>query len=152
MGNIRSWLSFRHFVPRRFGRRGGRVDSEGAGRVTDGRRWARWRSARGGVDSGTNFLVLFEMLNPYKLTSLKVIQVETNKLNAPEHILWHLVSTNGSDPVKTFFYGRNIQGMASYLPGVNAEPLSPHVKYRLDLEAADKLKGSLDFQTIELPE
>jgi hypothetical protein len=112
---------------------------------------ARDGQARGGVDMGTNFPVLFELLNPYKLTSLKVVEVETNQAKAPEHILWHLVSTNGSDPVKTFFYGRVIQGMDPYLPGVTAEALLPNVMYRLDLEAG-KVKGSTTFQTIGKPQ
>jgi hypothetical protein len=112
---------------------------------------ARGGQARGGIDNGTNFPVLFELLNPYSLTSLKVVEVVTNKVKAPEHILWHLVSTNGSEPVKVFYYGRNIQGMDPYLPGVNAEPLSAEVTYRLDLEAG-KIKGSTVFQTVEMPQ
>jgi hypothetical protein len=103
----------------------------------------------GGADGGTNFLVLFEMLNPSQLTSVKVTEVVTNESHPLEHILWHLVSTNGSNPIKTFFYGQNIDGMGSYLPGVNVEPLLPHVAYRLDLQAG-KIKGSAVFQTVEL--
>jgi hypothetical protein len=111
-------------------------------------------SGRGGnsgspTDNGANFPVLFELLNPYQLTSVKVIEVVTNQGTGPEHILWHLVSTNGSNPVKVFFYGRNIEGMGPYLPGVTAEALIPHVAYRLDLEAG-KIKGSTVFQTTEM--
>ena len=102
----------------------------------------------GGADAGTNLPVLFELLNPYKLSSLKVVEVNTNTVKAEEHILWHLVSTNGSDPVKNFFYGANLQGMTPYLAGVTPEPLLPHVSYRLELEAGE-IKGSTVFQTTE---
>lgn len=148
--------SLRPAVPRMGGggfRRGGfgrgAMTNGVAGRGGFGRGGAgRGGLAGGATDAGTNLPVLFEMLNPYQLTSLKVVEVNTNNAKAPEHILWHLVSTNGSDPVKNFFYGANLQGMTPYLAGVTPEPLLPHVSYRLELEAG-QIKGSTVFQTTE---
>jgi hypothetical protein len=112
--------------------------------------FGRGGAGSGGVDNGTNCAVLFALGNNYQLTSLKVVEVPTNKVKGPEHILWHLVSTNGSTAVRAFYYGANIEGMTPYLTGVTPEPLLPHVAYRLDLEAGP-IKGSTLFQTVELP-
>jgi len=133
-----------------FGRAGGTNGAFGRGGFGRGG-FGRGGAGVGGADNGTNFPVLFELLNPYKLTSLKVVEVDTNHVNAPEHILWHLVSTNGSDPVKNFFYGVNLPGMTPYLAGVTPDPLIPHLSYRLELEAG-LIKGSTTFQTTEKPQ
>jgi hypothetical protein len=136
-------------------RRGGFARGGGTNAALARGGFGRGGPGRGGpgstaTDPGTNLPVLFEMLNPYKLTSLQVVEVNTNNPNAPDHVLWHLVSTNGSDPVKNFFYGANLPGMVPYLAGVTPEPLIPHVSYRLDLEAG-LIKGSTTFQTTERP-
>src|SRR5208283_77056 len=57
------------------------------------------------------FPVLFQLDQEYKLTSLEATEVDTNNVKAPTHVLWHLVATNGSAPVKLFVYGQNPQGM-----------------------------------------
>jgi hypothetical protein len=113
----------------------------------------RGGAGRGAPDPGTNLPVLFELLNPYKLTSLTVVEVQTNQGKAPEHILWHLVSTKpgGSDPVKVFFYGSDLPGMTPYLSGVSPEPLSAGVPYRIELEAG-RIKGGTQFQTTGKPQ
>jgi len=106
-----------------------------------------------GIRAGSRslFPVLFQLDHDYKLTSLKAVEVFTNNANAPEHMLWHLVATNGSNPVKLFLYGQNIQGMAPYLKDVRPEPLTTNVMYRLELTAGE-LKGSALFHTKEMPQ
>jgi len=61
-----------------------------------------------------------------------------------------LVSADGSEPVKVFLYGQNIQGMTPYLPGVRAESLITNVPYRLEVTAG-KRKGSTPFHTTVMP-
>jgi hypothetical protein len=96
--------------------------------------------------NGSVFPVVFKLDNEYRLTSLKAVEVDTNKVKGPEHVLWHLVATNGSDPVQLFLYGQNIKGMTPYLRGVGPEPLSNNVPYRLEITAGE-LKGSAPFHT-----
>jgi hypothetical protein len=100
--------------------------------------------------SGALFPVLFQLDASYRLTSVKAIEVTTNNAAGPEHVLWHLVSTNGSNPIKVFLYGQDIPGMTDYLPGVKAESLATSVQYRLELTAGD-LKGNETFHTTVMP-
>jgi hypothetical protein len=87
---------------------------------------------RRGVAPG--LVLWFTFDNFYKLTSLKLIEVDTQHTNAVDHILWHLVSKTGSSPVKMFQYGQNL-GMEPYLQGVQPEPLVTGGKYRLEVSA-----------------
>jgi hypothetical protein len=100
--------------------------------------------------NGALFPVIFQLDDYYRLTSVEAIEVQTNNPTAPEHVLWHLASADGSDPVKIFIYGANISGMKPYLQGVKTETLAPNVQYRLDLTAG-KLKGSKVFHTTVMP-
>jgi hypothetical protein len=110
------------------------------------------RPLGGGGRAGNRpvFPVLFQLDDYYKLTSLRAVEVETNNVKAPEHEVWHLVSADGSEPVKVFLYGQNIQGMTPYLPGVGAESLITNVPYRLEVTAG-KRKGSTPFHTTVMP-
>jgi hypothetical protein len=84
--------------------------------------------------------VIFTLDQTYRLTSIKVTAVDSQHTNATEHILWHLVSQNVSEPVKYFTYGQNIQGLDPYLKGVRPEPLVPGEKYVMEITAGP-LKG-----------
>jgi hypothetical protein len=99
---------------------------------------------------GAAFPVLFQLDHEYQINSIQAVEVNTNNPQAPPHILWHVVSANGSIPLKVFLYGQNIQGMTNYLPGVRIEPLITNVQYRLELTAG-KLKGSTPFHTTIMP-
>jgi hypothetical protein len=89
--------------------------------------------------------VFFKLEQPYELTEVKVVALDsfqTNKLAEP---LWHLVSDSGSDDVSHFFYGEKIGGMDSAIDGAEPDPLQPGVTYRLFVTAG-KIKGWHDFQ------
>ncbi len=100
------------------------------------------RAARNGASTGRMF---FDLGDYYSLTEVKVIPLaalQTNKLAQP---VWHLVSDEGSDDVRQFFYGENIRGMDPAVEGSRPEPLQSGVTYRLFV-AAGKTKGQHDFQ------
>jgi hypothetical protein len=100
--------------------------------------------------NGAIFPVLFQLDGYYRLTSVEAVEVLTNNPTAPEHILWHLVSASGSDPIKVFTYGQDIHGMTPYLKEVRTESLVTNVPYRLELTAG-KLKGNEIFHTTVMP-
>ncbi len=106
--------------------------------------------------SAATFPIFFTLDNTYRLTSIKVTEANTstNSTNATStgtRILWHLVSTNVSEPVKWFQYGQNIQGMQPDLKGVRPEPLVPGEKYVMEI-AAGPIKGvSKPFVAPALP-
>jgi len=85
--------------------------------------------------------VIFTLDTYYKLTSIKVTEVDSQHTNAVEHILWNLVAKSGSAPVKVIQYPVNVQGMEPELKGVQPEPLVPGQKYRMEVTAGP-LKGA----------
>jgi hypothetical protein len=95
--------------------------------------------------------VIFKMTSPYKLTELKVVDLDewqTNKNCLP---LWHLIPDTNSVPINgKFRYGGYIPGMKSVVPGEHAQPLQPGVKYRLFITDGSA-KGEHDFQPIAKP-
>ena len=101
-----------------------------------------------GIHSMSRFGVVrfaFDQDQDYQLTELKVVpfaEWETNKLVLP---VWHLVSTDGSDPVSEFTYGENIDGMNPVVEGAHALPLQSGVTYRMFITAG-KLTATHDFQ------
>jgi hypothetical protein len=114
-----------------------------------------------GNNEPTTVPVIFKLSRPYKLTELKVIDLDewqTNKNCLP---LWHLVAGTNSVPIEGPFYygdyipGRGrpdsyIQGMKPVVPGDRAQPLKPGVKYRL-LVTDGSAKGEHDFQVVAKP-
>ena len=98
----------------------------------------------GEIGPATN-RIFFGLPDDYSLTEVKVVPLaalQTNKLAQP---VWHLVSDEGSDDVRQFFYGEKINGMDPAVDGAQPEPLQPGVTYRLFV-AAGKVKGQHDFQ------
>ena len=100
------------------------------------------RSSRNGVTANQ---VVFTLDNDYSLTEVKVVPLaalQSTKLAQP---VWHLVSADGSDDVKAFYYGEDINGMDPAVQGSRSEPLQPGVMYHLTI-AAGRAKGEIDFQ------
>ena len=94
-----------------------------------------------GRRNGARALTIYVTLdNYYKLNSIVVTPLD-EPTNALYHEMWHLVATNGSEPVKIFQYGENVQGMQPHLKGVKAEPLNPGERYQMVITAG-KLKGT----------
>jgi len=88
--------------------------------------------------------LIFGLDDSYSLTEVKVValaELQTNKFAQPA---WHLVSEDGSDDVKQFFYGEQIRGMDPAAEGGRPEPLQPGATYRLFV-AAGKARGQYDF-------
>lgn len=107
---------------------------------------------RRGVVSGSVsvYPVFFTLDGSYRLTSVKVTTAETNPAGPGSQVLWHLVSKDGSDPVKFFSYGENLNGMTPDIQGVRIEPLQTNVTYHLELMAG-KIKGGTNFVTRAIP-
>jgi hypothetical protein len=93
---------------------------------------------------GASIRMAFNLGDYYELTDIKVVPLDDYKKNPDVAPLWHLVSDEGSDSTKLFFYGEDINGMDSAVQGAETEPLQPGVRYRL-LVAAGSLKGQHDF-------
>jgi len=107
---------------------------------------------RGGATANPSpFRLLFALDTYYRLTSIKVTEVDSLNTNAASHVLWHLVSKTGSPPIRMFQYAQNIEGMEPDLKGVQPDPLVPGEKYRMEVSAG-KLKGaSLPFAIPAVP-
>jgi hypothetical protein len=109
------------------------------------------RFGRANADS-TTIPVIFKLERPYKLTELKVIDLDewqTNKSCLP---LWHLIAETNSAPINPIFtYGQNIPGLKPEVPGALALPLQPGVKYRLFITDGTA-KGEHDFQAVAKPD
>lgn len=107
--------------------------------------------ANTGADDSTTVPVIFKLGKPYKLTELKVVDLDewqTNKNCLP---LWHLIaSTNSVAQAGPFYYGNYITGMKSVIPDEHAQPLQPGVKYRIFVTDGSA-KGEHDFQPIARP-
>ncbi len=86
--------------------------------------------------------ISFSLHQDYRLTSVQVFR--SADTNNDAHVLWHLVSKAGSEPVDTIAYGTDIPGMDSSISGTTAEPLEPGIEYRLVVEARSA-KGADDF-------
>jgi hypothetical protein len=79
-----------------------------------------------------------------KLTSIKLVPIETLKTNKYAHPVWELVSDSNSVPTKDFTYGVRIRGMRLPIDGITPEPLQPGVPYRLFVQAG-RNKITYDF-------
>lgn len=86
----------------------------------------------------------FALGKPYRLTSIKVIQVDELKAKGFAHPLWELLSDSNSPPTIAFFYGRPIQGMHPKVAGTEPDLLVTNVTYRI-LVTAGRLNGEHDF-------
>ncbi|HUB86926.1 MAG TPA: hypothetical protein VMB22_03470 [Verrucomicrobiae bacterium] len=98
-----------------------------------------------GIQSSSRFgMVRFRLDRDCQLTELKVVPLdawETNQMVLP---VWHLVSTDGSDPINEFAYGERIEGMDPAVEGARPLPLQPGVKYRMFITVG-KLTATHDF-------
>jgi hypothetical protein len=100
-------------------------------------------------DAQPVYPVSFSLDDQYKLTCVKVYcaeEVATNKYAKP---LWHLVAESNSIPTKAIVYGMPVKGMKPAVPRARPEPLQPHLKYVLMLEAGD-VKAQTNFCTREV--
>ena len=96
--------------------------------------------------------IIFNLGRPCRLKELKVVVLEewqTNKNCLP---LWHLVADTNSAPItQPFYYGHKLPGMKPEVPGLDARPLEPGVKYRLFVTDGSA-KGEHDFQPVARPD
>ena len=93
-----------------------------------------------GQRNGPPKLALYITLdNYYRLNSVLVTPLD-EPTNAGHREMWHLVATNGSEPVKILQYGEYVAGMQPYLKGVKAESLIPGERYQI-VVTAGKLQG-----------
>jgi len=100
--------------------------------------------------SATTFPVYITLDKYYKLNSI-IVRPLDEPTNSVHHEMWHMVATNGSEPVKMFTYGENVQGMQPNLKGVKPEPLIAGARYEVTVTSG-KLKGtSKPFTTQLLP-
>jgi hypothetical protein len=89
--------------------------------------------------------VIFNLEPPSKLTELKVVPLADWQTNQNTLPIWHLIADADAVPLKFFFYGQHIRGLKPEVPGMDAEPLVPGVRYRLFV-AAGSVKGQHDFE------
>jgi hypothetical protein len=94
--------------------------------------------------------VSFAFDRKLRLTELKVLSVDDETTNKYPHPVWHMISDSNSIPTKAIIYGQWLRGMKPKVPHARPEPLLPDVKYRLYV-GAGKLKGQIDFKTVEVP-
>jgi hypothetical protein len=100
------------------------------------------RVARTGVMADQ---VVFSLDNYYSLTEVTVVPLAAMQPGKLAQPVWHLVSEEGSDDVKGFYYSEDIDGMDPAVQGSRPEPLQPGVMYRLTI-AAGRATGQIDFQ------
>ncbi|MGA2554677.1 MAG: hypothetical protein ABSG04_00175 [Verrucomicrobiota bacterium] len=97
------------------------------------------------------FPILFTLDSTYRLTSIKVTQLDSTHTNPGTHVLWYLVSKNVSEPVRYFYYGQNIQGMEPNLKGGRPEPLVTGEKYVMEISAGQVKGVSQPFTAPAIP-
>jgi hypothetical protein len=88
--------------------------------------------------------VLFNLGQPYELTSLKVVSVSALSSNKYALPVWELKSDTHSAPIKLFSYGQHIQGMKPAVADTRPEPLDHGTVYRLFIQAGGR-KAQHDF-------
>lgn len=88
--------------------------------------------------------VTFSLHPKCRLTEIKVVPLAEYRTNKYARALWELVSPSGSPPMEGFAYGLPVAGMQPAQPGLEPEPLTPGVEYRLVVKAG-KLTGEHDF-------
>ena len=89
--------------------------------------------------------VTFSLHKDYRLTLVKVMVAADARTNKYAHLLWHLVSKSGSQPVNSLAYAEPVNGMTPVSPNGEVEPLQPGTEYRLMVEGG-RWKGEHDFQ------
>jgi hypothetical protein len=89
--------------------------------------------------------VAFSFDGHYRLTSVKVIRsAEADSKRNPQP-LWHLRSSQGSEPTKGIIYGRPVPGMVQANTNERPARLQPATLYRLLIEAG-RARGEVEFQ------
>jgi hypothetical protein len=88
--------------------------------------------------------VTFTLHGNYRLTELRVAPAGEFQTNKYAHCVWHLVSKQGSAPVRSFAYGFPLSGMVPAVAGAEPEALQAGVRYRL-LVQTSKFKAEHDF-------
>jgi len=99
------------------------------------------RQAHAGAMPSLNFGVEGRM----KLTEIRVVPFDGFQTNNNILPLWHQVTDSNSVPVKSFFYGQNIQGMRPAIKGTHPELLETNVSYLLII-ASGRVKGEHPFE------
>jgi hypothetical protein len=84
----------------------------------------------------------FDLMNKYKLTSVRVVPLRDGKFNKFTPPTWSLVTKSNSVAIKGIVYGDPIPGMTVQ---TNAQPLAPGKVYRLLVDAGS-MHGELDFK------
>ena len=90
--------------------------------------------------------VSFKLDGKYRLTSLKVVALESYRTNKYAIPVWHLVSPSNSVPINGFIYGMSIQGMKPAKTNTRPDRLEPDHTYRIIIEAG-RARGHDDFKT-----
>jgi hypothetical protein len=107
--------------------------------------------ANSAANDSTTIPVIFTPGKPYKLTELKVIDLDEFQTNKNCLPLWHLIADTNSVPIgQSFNYGQRLPGMKPVVPGERAQPLKPGVKYRL-IVTDGSARGEHDFQAVARP-
>jgi hypothetical protein len=91
-------------------------------------------------------MVVFNLGDDYKLTSVEVTPLDELATNKYAHAVWELRSDSNSVPTSAFAYGERIHGMHPAVKGITADPLAPSTSYRILVKAGSK-KGEHDFKT-----
>jgi len=92
-------------------------------------------------------IVQFGLNGAYRLTEIKVIDLNQWKTNPSVLPMWHMVTDSNSVPVKIFPYGVAIGGMRPLVGNEWAKPLEPNTTYRI-IVSSGKRTGEHDFVTI----
>jgi hypothetical protein len=110
------------------------------------------RSDGGLAGSGGDFEgmapVVFALDGDYRLTSIRVIEVEAAATNKFPRIVWQVDSSSNSVPSKAIIYGRVPRGMKLKDERDPPKRLEAGVNYRLELKAG-RFAGSTVFQAKE---
>jgi hypothetical protein len=103
------------------------------------------------IADSTTVPIIFKFGRSYKLTELKVIDLDEFQTNKNCLPLWHLIADTNSVPIgQSFNYGQRLPGMKPVVPGERAQPLKPGVNYRL-IVSDGSARGEHDFQAVARP-
>ncbi len=104
------------------------------------------RPFRAVLGNTVTYPITFTFDRSYKLTSVKVVPLDSFLTNKHTPAVWSLVSSSNSAPVQGFTYGKAIAGMRPAVTNAKPEKLKPNIGYRLLVEAG-KARGEVDFKT-----
>ena len=88
--------------------------------------------------------LIFGLEGNYPLKEIKVVPLAAYQSNANVLPLWHLTAKSHSEPMKYFYYGQHIDGMAPLVTGEQPQPLDTGVTYRIFINTG-KMSGYHDF-------